>query len=143
MRPLLFALAMLSCGSPYDVPGGPLETIHCPDNCLQWLEKAAPPAWTCESVRRVELAAVEFYTEHATGRAKQMLPYFCANMKRFHLFVADGPTFELYELNGNHRTVYGATGCDGGVIQIGNVPPEQSSLLHELGHVLDWCATSD
>jgi len=142
MKPLFFAFALLSCGSPYD-PGGPLETIHCPDNCLQWLEKGAPPAWTCESVRRVELAAIEFYTEHATGRGRQMLPYFCENMKRFHLFVADGPTFELYDLAGRHRTVYGATGCDGGVIQIGNVPPEQSSLLHELGHVLDWCATSD
>jgi hypothetical protein len=142
MKPLLLALALLSCGSPYD-PGGPLETIHCPGNCLQWLEKGAPPAWTCESVRRVELAAIEFYTEHATGRGRQMLPYFCENMKRFHLFVSDGPTFELYDLVGRHRTVYGATGCDGGVIQIGNVPPEQSSLLHELGHVLDWCATVD
>lgn len=87
-----------------------------------------PKDWSCDDVQGREEAALWAFKATKDPRLTT------CNLTRFHLMTVDAGSWWSFG-----KMVAGLTYCDNGAIVIGNRPPFESALPHELAHALQNC----
>lgn len=121
---LLFAVA---CG------GSPTADPECVTRCGLRLSGTAPlvldgqPQWSCEELQRTETAILAAFADVKDPRFADA----CSRISGWTISVAPGVFLD--------EAVGGRTDCSSGTLTVNNLAPLNSTLAHELGHVVQQC----
>lgn len=138
MKILPILLPIISCGQAVQ-PAATCETF-----CGLRLQGDLPsaekypshsPVWTCENLQEVERGILAEFPAVNDPRFRDV----CPKLKGWVLTIQEKATWKdpvLGELSG-------LTHCAEGFSEIGNVPPDRSSLPHEIAHVVQGCFPND
>lgn len=104
----------------------------CVTPCGLELLTAGATAWSCPALAEAEAASIEAFDAHVTDVRFRNA---CALLKGWRLVIMPGADW----VDPYKRNVSGETNCDSWLVQVGERPPLQSSLPHELAHVIQRC----
>lgn len=95
-----------------------------------------PSSWDCEALQGQENAALWAYKQTSKDPRLKV----CGNLQGFHIEARNEHSWpQGYKPDGGVQKVNGLTYCNSGTVIIGNDKPIDSSLVHELAHVMQNC----
>lgn len=124
------ALCKTPCGMTLR---GPLPTPH-PDGKPELFA-----AWGCEVFQAIEARALDVWRQHVNRFAHPRGEAFanaCRQLNGWSVYVDEETTFLNHQTG---RVVAGVTVCSMPAMQVGNVPPTQGALVHEMAHAVGGC----
>lgn len=93
-----------------------------------------PDGWTCDNAKEVETAALEAFQATSDDRLKR-----CGHVRFYRVEIEHSASFRDLEADGGARVVYATTDCQTRRTVLGSRPYKESSLPHEMVHMLQDC----